>query len=280
MLSRRVSLPLTAVLCLLLSSAVLSPGDAQADDEIHARWRDFAPSGTYVLVQNRKPNREAEILHSRRAAAFLILNSGYEGVLLLEPRTSSVSEVDPASVKRRADGRADLVANAKVKSLGRFRRSRRDIQIRLTGYTADLQPNPPLLGWASYEEVARHSPEYLVDAKTFPLDERSMKALERFKGKARIQVYYGSWCPTCTRYLGRIMRLEKALKEMGKDVGVYYYGLPRTPAMYRDAEVRRQRIRKLPSGVIYRDGRRVGLVASTRWSKPAVELARLLVGGS
>ena len=41
MLSRRVSLPLTAVLCLLLSSAVLSPGDAQADDEIHARWRDF-----------------------------------------------------------------------------------------------------------------------------------------------------------------------------------------------------------------------------------------------
>ena len=167
MLSRRVSLSLTTVLCLLLTSAALSPSDAQADDKIHARWRDFAPSGTYVLVQNRQQNRTAEILHSRRAAAFLILNSGYEGVLLLEPRTSSVSKVDPASVKRREDGGADLTADAKVTSLGRFRRNRRDIQIRLTGYTADLQPNPPLIGWARYDEVARHSPEYLVDARTF-----------------------------------------------------------------------------------------------------------------
>lgn len=277
MLSRRAFLLLTTALCLVLSG---DAGDAHAEDGVHARWRDFAPSGTYILVQDREPNREAEILHSRRAAAFLILNSGFEDALLLEARTSTVSKVDPSAVKRHPDGRADLAADAEVTTLGRFLRNRREIQIRLQGYAADLEPNPPLIGWAKYEEVGRHSPEYLVDARTFPLDERAMKALEGFTGKARIQVYFGSWCPTCTRYMGRIMRLEKALQEMGKDIGVYYYGLPRPPAMYRDSEVRRQRIRKLPSGVIYRDGRRVGLVASTRWSKPAVELARLLVGGS
>ncbi len=273
MLSRTTSaLPLALLFVGLVGA--LAP-QAEAKDEVHRQWRDFSPSGTYVLVKDRKPQKKAEILHSRRAAAFLILNSGYKDALLLEARTSTVSKVEVEQVKRREDGGADLTKNAKITSLGRFRRSRRDIQIRVDGFTADLKPNPPLLAWKLCDELVDHSPEYGKDAKTFPLDEASIEKLKAFKGKARVNVYFGSWCHTCSRYLGRIMRLELALAD--HNVDFHYYGLPRVPAMYRDAEVRRNRIRKLPSGVIYKDGRRVGLIASTKWNKPAIELAKLLV---
>lgn len=272
MLSRRIRL---FTLALLIAGLVAAP-DADAKDEVHKRWRDFSPSGTYVLVKDRETQKEAVILHSRRAAAFLILNSGYKDALLLEARTSTVSKVEAKQVKRRDDGGADLLEGAQVTSLGKFRRSRRDIQIRVDGFKADLKPNPPLLAWKLCDELVDHSPEYGKDAKSFPLDEEALEKLKAFKGVARVNVYFGSWCHTCSRYLGRIVRLELALADLNIDF--HYYGLPRVPAMYRDAEVRRHRIRKLPSGVIYKDGRRVGLVASTRWNKPAIELAKLLVG--
>lgn len=263
---------------LLGSLLVLLTGTASADTSIHTRWQDFKPSGTYVFTQGDKQVDEARIYHSRRAAAFLVTEIEFDGVLLLEPRKSAVSKVAKDAVVKAKDGTYALKADAKVESLGKFTRMRRNLVIRVKGLEAELKPNPPLLAWKLCDDLRKHSPEYCLDAKAFELDEKAVKALQGFKGVGRVNVYFGSWCPTCTRYLGRLMRLEQALEKT--KIKFQYYGLPKPPAMYRDPEVRAHRIRKLPSAVIYKDGKKKELIASSRWSKPAAQLARVLLGYS
>lgn len=267
---RSVWVVAAALICALVTGA------AEAKDEVHKTYKGFAPSGKYVVMKGKDVVKDAELFHSKRAAAYLLVNTGYDHALLLEPRLRRVSSVEDTGIKRNKDGSADLLAKASLKPLGKYTRSRSGMQIQLEKLKLDLKPNPPLLAWNLCDDLTQHSPEYRRDAQNFPLDKGAVEALKKFKGKARVNVYFGSWCPTCSRYLGRIMRLEQELD--GVEIKFHYYGLPKPPAMWRDSEVRRHRIRKLPSGVVMKDGKRVGLVISSQWNKPGREVARLLLG--
>lgn len=260
---------LSAVLCTAL---LVSP--AVADDEVHDTLKGFTPSGKYIIVNGKETMTKAEVLHSKRAASYLLLKTGYDGVLLIEPRQTRVSAIDDEHIHRNKDGSVDLLASAKPKVLGSFKRNKQKIEIRLKDLRLDLKPNPPLLAWKLCDDLTRHNPEYRRGAKAFTLDKKAVARLADYKGTARINVYFGSWCPTCSRYLGRIMRLEEELKDT--KIEFHYYGLPKPPAMYRDTEVRRHRIRKLPSGVVFEESKRLGLLVSTRWTKPARALAKML----
>lgn len=272
MLRDHRSWSLMALCAVLCTALLITP--AVADEEVHATLKGFTPSGKYIIVNGKETMTKAEVLHSKRAASYLLLKTGYDGVLLLEPRHTRVSAIDDAHMKRNKDGSVDLLASAKRKVLGNFKRNKQQIEIRLNDLRLDLKPNPPLLAWKLCDDLTRHNPEYRNGAKTFTLDEAAVAKLSKYEGTARINIYFGSWCPTCSRYLGRIMRLEEELKDT--KIEFHYYGLPKPPAMYRDSEVRRHRIRKLPSGVVFESGKRLGLIVSTRWTRPAREVAKLL----
>jgi hypothetical protein len=74
--------------------------------------------------------------------------------------------------------------------------------------------------------------------------------------------------------MGEIIRTEQEL--IGGGVTFRFYGLPKPPAMYRDAEVRQRGIRKLPTGLVYSGDRYLGAIISTDWNHPEQALETLI----
>ena len=257
---------------LAVALVVAMPSSAPAAD-VHPEYNGFLRTGKYALRKGRQRER-AEIYHSRRCAAFLILGSSYGKPIMLSPRTQTIQEARPQDVVVASDGSRALTTTAQLKNLGRMRRNRQTIQIQVPSYTAALVPNPPLLGWAGRTEMTEHTPEYAQTAERYKPDAAAIRALVKPNEPIQVYVYFGSWCHTCSTLLGAIIRVEQELE--GSGITFRYYGLPKPPAMYRDKEVRTRGIKKLPTGLIYSGNKLLGQVVSTTWQRPEAALRKVL----
>ena len=109
---RRMRFALAMLACAVASllAVALSPS-AAAKEEVHKTLREFGPSGQYTLYISQKRQAKARIFHSRRAGAFLILDSDYGKPWLVLPRDKKVATV-PAAAVLNADSRSiDLKAD-------------------------------------------------------------------------------------------------------------------------------------------------------------------------
>jgi thiol-disulfide isomerase/thioredoxin len=249
--------------------------EAIADDPIHSELREFFATGKYVLYLGGTLQREASILHSRKAGAFLILGSDYGRALLIEPRTKTVSALPPDQVALRPDKGYDLIAAAQIQKLGDFSLAGGDVVISIGALRARMRPQPYLIGLKSRDEVVLHSPEYERDGESYTPDAGAIRRLEAYDRSVVVRVYFGSWCHTCARLLPRILTVGKALE--GSRIQFEYYGLPKgAQAMARDPLARRYSIKRIPTGVVKVDGRDVGQINSTQFASPEGALLAML----
>ena len=261
---------------MLMALVMLAPARASADDTIDETLREFYRTGKWILYVSGEVQKQARVYHSRRAGAFLIMGSSYDQPLLIEPREKKVSSLPEDQVAVRPDKGLDVVAGAPKEELGTFRFDGSDVAIDVEGLVARLQPRPYLLGLHEIEEVLLHTPEYERDAEAYQPDADDVEKLKAATRKLEVVVFFGTWCPTCRRLLPRILSVDQAIA--GSGVHISYYGLPKGNAMKQDAEARKNDIKRIPTGVVYVDGRRVGEISSTAWSRPERALRLALSG--
>jgi thiol-disulfide isomerase/thioredoxin len=243
-----------------------------ARSQSHQVLREFLPTGKYVVYINGDLDREAEILYSQRAAAILVLESDFGAPFLIQPRTRSVDRLPKEDLLPQEDGSLDLSEDVDLARLGTFQLVAGDVVISFADLKARLKPNPPLLGPHARAEVLRHSPEYARDP--FKVDAGLVEKMRGARQDVEVRLFFGSWCPVCQRYMGRVLRIDEALA--GSKVSFVYYGLPQPPGAWQEAEFVRNKIERLPTAIVTSGGREIGRLSGFDWDRPEPALAGIV----
>jgi hypothetical protein len=140
--------------------------------------------------------------------------------------------------------------------------------------SARLSPTPPLLGPQPAKAILRHTPEYARGAQAYQPDPQVIARLRASPRAARIEVYFGSWCSFCTRFLPCVLRVEQELAGTGLEF--VYHGLPAPPAAWITPDAVQHGIKKLITGIITVDGKVVGRIVGNEWIVPEKALLQHL----
>ncbi len=281
---RRAAATVGAIACALAlalpAAADHSPeADAKAKapqgNERHERYCEFFATGRYQVFVDGKEVRDAAVYYTRSGGALLVQNTPYNAPFLVCLRHRTVERVDAADFVPR-EGRScyDLRRSAVLTRIGTIRFQDRDILVDAEGLVARLNPRSEVTGSLTGDDLLEIFPDYVRDAESYPVDAQLIRQLSSLERGAEVVVYFGTWCHTCKRLLGRVLRVEKELADTG--IRFTYYAVPKPPAMYRDEAVRRDSIRKLPTGVIEVNDRAAGSIVSMAWSRPESALLQIL----
>lgn len=263
---------LAAVAAALLALGGAIAAFAQSD----AVLRDFEPISEYRLWVAGKEVPKAEVYESQVAGAYLILTSAFPSPVLLGKRSLAVETVDLMKVAKQGDGSVDLLADATLDPLGTARPSKdyEEIAFNVAGKAASLKAAPPLLGTHARAGLLAHSPEYGRGAAVYKPDPLLVNRLRGQLRDVKLRVFFGSWCPHCRHMLPHVLKLEEGLA--GSKVTFEYYGLPRPPAAWQDAEVVRLGVKGVPAAIVYVAGREAGRLGSNDFARVELSLSSLL----
>lgn len=264
--TKRYALTCTLLLALILGSPLFAQMPADAV------FSGFQPSGDFIFELDGTLLKNAEIYHSERAVAYLILAPELASPVLINPRTRSVERVHLMKVAKRENGTIDLLADASLDTLGSFEIDGREVVFSLGDKQARMKPKPWLLGSQSAQDLIDYSPEYGQMADAYPPRQQSLEALRGQQKQATVKVYFGSWCPACQRLVPKILRLEKEID--GSKIDFEYHGLP--SPLSDDPETKRMNLKGVPTAVVLVDGKEVGRLVQDGWTAPEVTLAQIL----
>ena len=254
---------------------VLAGGGMAAQVPTDTVLRDFVAIGDLELVLDEVVEGNAEIYRSDKAVAFLIVSPDLASLVLLSPRRRTVETVDFMKISRRQDGAIDLLADAVLESRGQFRLDGADVLFQVEGRQARLREKLPLLGKRSAEDLTDYNPEYGRTAAAYQPSAEIIEALSGQKTPVEVRIYFGTWCPHCSRAVPKIMKMED---ELGEGVIRFaYYGLPKD--LGNTPEAKSLGIKGVPTGIVYQGGKEIGRITANDWKFPELALQGILEGG-
>lgn len=239
-----------------------------------ALFSGFKPSGDFLLDLDGKEMRDAEIFLSDKAGAYLILGPSLSSPLLINTRTQKVESVSLLKVQRNPNKTIDLLADATFDEVDRFVISGQKLTFKVKGKEAVLRQRPPLLGMQTPDSLIRNKPDYGFKSDEYHTDPAIVAALKAEKRNVRIRVYFGTWCPTCSRLVPRVLKTESELK--GSKLTFEYYGLPQP--MTDDPVTAREKLNGVPTVIVYVDGVEKGRVDVGALAQPEKALQDMLGG--
>ena len=258
----------------LLAVLACSLAFAEEEPEVHPTFQDFQATGQYVLYVKGKAVEDAEVFHSETAYAYLILAPSYEYGILILPRTGCVEKVKKEEVRKREDEGLDVVKAAQPCALGKFTLEGSDVVFKIGDDEVRLRLKPWLDGGARREQVIKHTPEYGRAAKAYRPDPATIELIKNANTEARIQIFFGTWCTFCNRFIPHALKVEQELS--GTKLSFEYFGLPPPPAAWVCETATKMGITKLPTGIIFIGDKEVGRVIGTDWIRPEQSLVKHL----
>jgi thiol-disulfide isomerase/thioredoxin len=274
-MSRFASIALRLSLGAALALQATLAGARQAADP---QLSDFQQIGTYALEIDGKDAPKAEIYKSDRSAAILVMVSDLPSPVLLNPGTFNVETINLMKVAKQPDGSIDLLPNPALQPQGNFEVDGERVVFGADGHRLALKPRPPLLKMQSGAALFAFSPEYGRNAKAYEPDAALVKALRGQSKPVRVLTVFGTWCPHCTQYVPRLMRVEQAIG--ASKIRFEYYGVARGAEMSKDPEVTRLSVKGVPTAIVYVGEREIGRILGNGWANPEATLQNLLQVGS
>ena len=232
----------------------------------------FRPNSDFIFDLGGETLKDATIYHSERAVAYLIMAPELASPLLINPRSRTVESIHLMKVSKKDDGSIDLLNGATLAIVGNFQIDGREVVFNFDGKEGRMKPKPWLLGMQAGQEMIAHSPSYGERADAYSPRGQSVDALRQHGSEATVRVYFGSWCPACQRLVPKVLRIDRDIE--GSKINFEYYGLP--SPLTDDPEAARMKIRGVPTGVIFVDGKEVGRLQQDDWTTPEVSIARIL----
>jgi len=236
-----------------------------------AVFRGFQRIGEYVLLVGGKEDKSAEIYQNSKVPAYLILSSALPSPVLLTPRAGTVETVKLMKVAKQKDGTVDLLADAALAPQGKFDIKGEAIAFTSEGKAVTMNPNPPLLGIKKNADLKQHNPEYARTAQSYNPNQATIAALKKEAQPVTVRVFFGSWCPHCRQHVPLLLKVEDLLGP--SKIHFEYYGLPRD---FKDPEAQKQKIRGVPTAIVYVNGRETGRLETQDWAAPEVSLGKVL----
>ncbi len=132
---------------------------------------------------------------------------------------------------------------------------------------------PPIVGPVSLNDLLADRPEYREVMKDYVPDQASMKMINGTDKAVEIEVFFGTWCGHCKRYMPRFLSVVSAVKNPGMKVNLV--GVPQNfgsePGPWQG-----KRIQSIPAVIVKFDGREITRLGTQDGASPEIELASLL----
>ena len=255
---------LALVFTIVVSS---SPATAQSD----SLFSGFQKYSEYVVEVDGDIDKKAEVYFQQRIPAYLIVAESLTSPALIMPRTQQVQSVSLMKMTKRG-ATMDLAADAVFATKGTFEREGTEITFSADGHTFVLKEKPVLRGLMRASGLENYSSNYITLADSYTPNGPAIEALKKDTRDVRVRVYFGSWCPFCSRYVPRIIRVGKELA--GSNIKIDYYGLPKN--FDEDKEVvDKMKLTGVPTAVVFIDGREAGRIKSDSWQTPELSLKKI-----
>ena len=177
-------------------------------------------------------------------------------------------------VQKRPDGNIDLLPGAAFKVVGPFQIAGKSLSFQHEGKKVELKTKPPLVGNQTAASLAEYNPGYAQKAGQYEPDAGQLRALEKEGRQVEVVVYFGSWCPVCSRLVPRVMKVAEGLE--GSKIEFEYYGLPQP--MTSDPVTKKKKLTGVPTTIVYVDGKEVGRLSGKDLYSPESSLGNLLNG--
>lgn len=296
----RVSLLAAALLAALGASlallAVGRPVHAQPDP-VHPDYNGYEPSSRRLELDGKAVegarvwDRYVRAGRNKSHHSCLVTDVPGYGALIVRRMGLRVLGVQPEDLIVCDDMSRDLKPDAVVTELGAVRFDPKTQQLTFDLPKPDSDPirgvikdAPMLMGWKTLEEVLDSNKHFNADIVSYKPDPEALAKLAAVGGAWRLDIYFGTWCTRCERYLPWIIATAHtqmaAQREWNSKVTSFelnFYGLPRRgPAFDENDEVKLRRIREVPAGLIYKQGQLVGRIDGSRWDNPAAALYAVL----
>lgn len=234
--------------------------------------KDFKVNGEFQFQHGTKTLSSAEILFSNRAVAYLIMAPELTSPLLVSMQSREVQSLEAEKVIRNDDDTVHILADAMLEPVGAFTLSAQRVVFTAFGQKSLLKPRPWLLGKHSGKALKAHNPEYAYKASQYEPAAEELAAIKSQTRDVRVRVYFGSWCPHCKQIVPRVLRVADEL--VGSKVQFEYYGLSKP--LGQEPIVREEKIRSVPTAVVYIDGEEVERLTGEGISEPEKALNNLL----
>ncbi|MEM1247951.1 MAG: thioredoxin family protein [Acidobacteriota bacterium] len=257
--------------CLLGAAALLlalGPASAQND----SLFSGFKKVPELIVEVDGAQDQGAEIFYQVRIPAYVVVSDSLSSPALIMPRTKQVQSVSLMKMSRRGD-QLDLAADAIFGTIGTFEQQGTSISFAADGKSFVMRDKPALLGLMRASGLEKYNSSYTTLAAAYSPDEGAMAVLKKDARDVRVRVYFGSWCPFCSRYVPRMIKVNQDLA--GTNIKIDYYGLPRN---FEDdkAVVDAMKLTGVPTGVVFIDGKEAGRIKGESWKAPEQSLKRIV----
>jgi thiol-disulfide isomerase/thioredoxin len=183
-----------------------------------------------------------------------------------------VVRVPQDAVLEELDGTLALRKDLKEEPLGAFDFGKEGISFSLGEQLVELRRTPDLLKLHGGQELLSYNPTYAFKSRFFAPEESALEALKKVDKAARLRVFFGSWCGSCSRNLPKILRVQKDLQS--EHIEFEYYGLPRP--FRGEPEASKFDIHAVPTGIVFLGEKEIGRIRGADWGHPAVRLLEIL----
>lgn len=238
----------------------------------HPVFNGFLPAEIYVVEVNGVPSAEAQITIADRLPAVLVVAPELASAVMLTPRTGMVQSLGTEFVVHEPDGTVALWSDVALVNEGRFQVVGRDVSFSVGTDAVVLKEKPFLLGLQDVAAMESYSSGYLDRERVYAPSISMLDELRSFPADVRVRVYFGSWCPFCSMFVPRMMKVGRELE--GSRIQLEYYGLPQ-PAT-DDPITDQHGIEAVPTGIVYIGGEEAGRISGNMWQSPETALKVLL----
>jgi len=271
--SARLAVRVPCALAILALWVVLAaPAAAQLQTP---EFQGLAPVGDFQVTVGGELIRDAQIYRGARPPAFLILTPALSAPTLLVPGQGGVQTLNLMKLAKRADGTIDVLPGATLAPQGSFQMDGQAVVFTVDGKEVRLEEKPPLLGLHQAGDLKEYSSNYERGAAAYTPDAGMLSQLKGESKPVRVRIFFGSWCPLCSRTVPHIVRLADELA--GSKIDFEFYGLPH--GFGEDPEARKHGVTAVPTGIVFVDGKEAGRIQGQSWLRPEQVLQEILTKG-
>lgn len=262
----RRALTLASLLCLTL----LNPSAAQAGEHVCRPDYDWA-----VEVDGTFPG-EAGFFKTDERGKHLIYVSSRDDAYLMDMAARKIYSLSPDTIRRVETGMRIPDAVPPDAESYAFSVDGPIVRFQANGKRVRILPTlrrPPLVGPVSLKDLLADRAEYREVMKTYKPDSASIDILNKSTKAVELEVFFGTWCGHCKRYMPKLLSVVSTVKN--PKMTVKLVGVPQNfgaqPGPWQG-----KRIQTIPSVIVRFDGHELTRLGTQEGASPEIELASLV----
>jgi hypothetical protein len=215
---------------------------------------------------------DARVFDSPDYQQQMLIPGGGGLAYVLALKTQTVRALSVKAVSWTSDDKPspDLAA---VADAGRFVSDGGTISFSTDAAEWRIQPEPPLLGAVTLQELRAAKPDYVHSATRYKPDPAAIAALKGVATDTRIVVFFGTWCTYCKHWLPHFLKTFEAAAN--PHLTAEFFGVSEDQLEPKDA-LRQYAVSSTPTFVVLQGTKEIGRIVENPEVSIEADLAHIL----